>query len=724
MRLRIIILIIFTLSFKLYALEEEFFVKKYDSAKAYNGTTIFSFNADWLNSRIIEVDMNGNIVWQYRIPNHLRKLKERSKGGMLMDVERLINGNTLFNISESGIYEIDKSGNIVWRHLDIESSHDVDRLDNGNTLYARGWVQRGESHVIEVDHNGEIVWEWDGLLEFNKEPYTEIQETGWMHVNAVERLNNGNTMISIRNFHMVIEVNQEGKIVRKQDFDCHSDWYGIERPGLPKGCRPHEPEINEEDNTMLVAISRPHKIYKIDLSTGKIIWNWKGRKSKRLRDTDRLSNGNVLIQDNNKLTEVTPEGETVWLLKVPGLHWKKANAGKALYKAQRIPYYNDNATISSKEIITKLDEVPYISSELTPLKELAVVNDIYIGSLAQQIHTARGHGIDYKHTGYISLLQKHFDLLIVDNGMYMRQIQKKPGRWNFSKFDEVVEYGKKHKMRMRGHPLVWGNDNAGNDWHPVPDWVRDGDFSREQTIEIMYKHIKSLMERHKGDIKEWVVVNEPIANSKYSNFKVKENVWTRKIGEDYVELAFKFAREIDPDAKLIINDWGVDYIGQYKQWSDRPESFYQYVKHLVDKETPIDAVGFEFHLTVGDEIYDSWKKDNPTVDSILKNLQRYNELGLDVHITEMDVKIKEPVSKEELEKQAEIYSTVLEACLQMRHCKSFSVWGHDDGHSWIPRHSPGFSAATLFDNDLKPKPAYHSVVKILEEFSNDKLHVE
>jgi len=315
----------------------EFSVEKYDSSKAYNGTTIFSYNWNKKSPRIIEVDMSGDIVWEYNIPKKL--LKNRKY--MLMDVERLTNGNTLFNVRNNGVYEVNNDGSIVWQYLDPGSSHDVDRLENGNTIWVRAWVEKGESHVVEVNPSGEIVWQWDGLSEFDTGSYSDIDRGGWMHVNAVTRLKNGDTLISLRNFQMIIKVNPEGRIVWQQTFNCEKaeDMWNLGHEDSPEGCNAHEPEI-DTNGTMLVAVRRPDVVYQLDLSTGKILWEWWGDTSERMRDVDKLPNGNILIQDNNKLVEITPDKQIVWILKANNLPWSKKDisSGEALYKAQRIGF--------------------------------------------------------------------------------------------------------------------------------------------------------------------------------------------------------------------------------------------------------------------------------------------------------------------------------------------------------------------------------------------------
>ena len=164
--------------------------------------------------------MQGQLVWRYDVPNRLLPSEHipHTPYSQVTDVERLPNGNTLFIIQLVGIFEVDPVGKIVWHIDDDRASHDVDRLPNGNTLYVRGWEDKGDLHVIEVDHSGKMVWSWDGLAHYDRRPYTRVEDQGWMHVNSVTRLANNNTLVSIRNFNTVAEVTPDGNVKNETLF--------------------------------------------------------------------------------------------------------------------------------------------------------------------------------------------------------------------------------------------------------------------------------------------------------------------------------------------------------------------------------------------------------------------------------------------------------------------------------------------------------------------------
>jgi len=308
-------------------------VDVYDSTKACNGTTILSDTHDSANPRIIEVDMQGRITWEYRIPDEL------NVGAFVgLDAELLENGDILFTVSGKGIYEIDRSGVIVWSHADPQVSHDADRLSNGNTLYNYGNDDtKDDAQAKEVNAAGELVWSWFARDTSLGDTYGDISRGGWTHANAVTRLSNGNTLVSLRNFDQTVEVAQDGSIV------WSFDWTSLGGGSTD----PHEPEIQSNGN-LLVCMQResPYRAVEINRSTGEIVWSYADSDLRTARDCDRLPNGNTLIvavlengtnddfdDDESVILEVSQAGEIVWRLRL-----KDTLIGQSpgvFYKAQR-----------------------------------------------------------------------------------------------------------------------------------------------------------------------------------------------------------------------------------------------------------------------------------------------------------------------------------------------------------------------------------------------------
>ena len=314
--------------------DPDIYVDVYRSDMAWPGTTLLPDNHNFARPRIIEVNMLGEIIWEYVVPQHLRRYTNPG-----FDVELLPNDNILFVLPKKGVYEIDRNGKIVWSYLDNKVTHDADRLPNGNTLVVCGGDDDvGQAQVKEVNAKGEIVWAWYAKDHFYKSPYKDIYLDGWTHTNAVTRLPNGNTLISLRNFNFLVEVDPQGALVRT----------------IGEGViyYPHDPEALANGN-ILVASQRPLlstdplevdltveivPAAEIDPKTGEILWQfrWAGLGPQLTRDVNRLPNGNTLITGTTDIVEVTSKGEIVWRLELETVVEKGDAPARGFYKAERI----------------------------------------------------------------------------------------------------------------------------------------------------------------------------------------------------------------------------------------------------------------------------------------------------------------------------------------------------------------------------------------------------
>jgi len=265
--------------------------------------------------------MLGEIIWEYQIPQNLRQYTNPG-----LDAELLSNNNILFVLPTNGVYEVDRSGNIVWSYLTTKISHEADRLPNGNTIFVFGSDdQKDDAQVTEVNPEGEIVWTWYAKDHFDKVPYKDIYDGGWTHTNSVTRLPNGNTFISLRNFNLVAEVDPQGAVVK-----THGEGVFI---GV------HDPEILPNGNILAPAHGKPERAIEIDSTTGEVVWQSAGveREAVPVRDANRLPNGNTLITGSTKIVEVTPEGKIVWQLTLKGVTFdREDSSGLGFYKADRI----------------------------------------------------------------------------------------------------------------------------------------------------------------------------------------------------------------------------------------------------------------------------------------------------------------------------------------------------------------------------------------------------
>jgi phage terminase large subunit-like protein len=252
------------------------------------------------------------------------------------DVELLPNNNVLFVLPRKGVYEVDHSGKIVWSYLTGKISHDADRLPDGNTIFVFGALDRKEdAQVTEINQRGETVWNWHAGDWFDKTPYRDINNDGWTHTNAVTRLPNGNTLVSLRNFNLVADVDRQGLLVRTIGEGIFQSQ--------------HDPQALPNGNILVANQGRPpegyHRAVEIDPATGLVVWQSPAfdKSALPVRDANRLPNGNTLITGSTTIVEVTPDGEIVWQLTrkdtsfdVSTEQGRKNASGLGFYKADRI----------------------------------------------------------------------------------------------------------------------------------------------------------------------------------------------------------------------------------------------------------------------------------------------------------------------------------------------------------------------------------------------------
>jgi endo-1,4-beta-xylanase len=290
---------------------------------------------------------------------------------------------------------------------------------------------------------------------------------------------------------------------------------------------------------------------------------------------------------------------------------------------------------------------------------------------------------------YASALSHEFNMLTTENAMKFGPIHPQPNRYAFQDADEIVTFAAQHDMRVRGHTLIWHNQ--------LPAWVPDRDWTRDELLNVMQEHIATVVGRYKGRVQVWDVVNEAIADRTGS---LRSTVWEKHIGPEYLDLAFQWAHEADPEALLFYNDYGAEGMNR------KSEKVYELVQGMLDRDVPIHGVGLQMHIKA---------TQPPNWGRVRENMQRINALGLEVHITELDVRIPGEITKSKLAAQAEVYRDALETCLSAPRCTAFVIWGFTDRHSWVPGFFEGWGAALPFDEIYQPKPAYDALAETLAE---------
>lgn len=297
----------------------------------------------------------------------------------------------------------------------------------------------------------------------------------------------------------------------------------------------------------------------------------------------------------------------------------------------------------------------------------------------------------------------HFNSVTSENNMKWEALQPRPGVFRFVGADALVDYAERNGIEVIGHTLVWHSQ--------TPDWVFEDEkgnpLSREELLERMENHIKTVVGRYKGRIKGWDVVNEAIEyNSETGKWELRDSKWRQIIGDDFIEYAFRFAHEADPDAELYYNDYNSTDPG-------KRDAIYNLVKGLLDKGLRVDGIGMQGH----------WEIDSPSETRIREAIEKYSSLGVKVHITELDLSVyswndranryADGLPEEVAARQAERYSTIFRIFKEYAPViERVTFWGVRDSNSWKNNFPvPGRKDyPLLFDKDGQPKPAFWAVL--------------
>ncbi len=352
------------------------------------------------------------------------------------------------------------------------------------------------------------------------------------------------------------------------------------------------------------------------------------------------------------------------------------------------------------------------------LREAASASGLLIGTAVRPAQLSEA--------AYASTLAREFNMVEPEDALKWEVVHPEPESFDFSQGDQIVDFAMRHGMKVRGHTLVWHRQN--------PRWLTEGKHTSAELADILERHIKTVVGHYRGKIFAWDVVNE--AFDELHPGELRSTLWRDQPGittasscepratsnqapsergprssnqsYSYIERCFRWAHEADPQALLFYNEAEAEVV------NPKSDAIYAMVRDFRQRGVPIDGVGFQMHVA----------NMHADVASISANIQRFTALGVQVHITEMDVALPVDASgnarPEDLQLQADIYRQIAGACVSHRlsysGCTAIQTWGFTDKYSWIGSHSKKTEgAALLFDSDYRAKPAYDAVRDALEQ---------
>ena len=303
----------------------------------------------------------------------------------------------------------------------------------------------------------------------------------------------------------------------------------------------------------------------------------------------------------------------------------------------------------------------------------------------------------------------------------MAALQPRRGRYEFEAADELVRFALRNGKAVRGHTLIWGQslplwlvdhgvtdklglrlppialpplpDPLGRLLDPLGRLIGEATttltgWKRDELMAVMKDHIRRVMRHFAGDVREWDVVNEPIA----ADGTLAPTVWRRFIGPDYVSQALRAAHTADPRAKLFVNDYAVESPGP------KLDGLLALVRDLIARGVPLDGVGLQGHFHIARP---------PDEATLTETMRTFERLGLEVQLTELDVGASQfgIPRADRMQRQAATYGAAARACNAVAACTRVTTWGFTDAVSWLPSAESGL----LFDRSYRPKPSYHAL---------------
>lgn len=352
-----------------------------------------------------------------------------------------------------------------------------------------------------------------------------------------------------------------------------------------------------------------------------------------------------------------------------------------------------------------IDDVSVVEVEMNPDTDLPSLCEVYQDCFDIGVAVDPVSQLDASDP-HSKLIGQHFNSLTAGNVMKISSLQPVEGYFNFTEADRMVDYAIAHHMKIRGHNLLWHNQ--------VPDWFFTDPnnpgrpATRDQLLARLKTHITTVLRHFRdkyGDqnpIYCWDVCNEVISDSHANNGlrgSSENSKWLDIIGPDYIEKAFEYAHEADPNVKLYINDYNIEDNNQ------KTIDMYNLVKSLLDKGVPIDGIGLQMHIN----------NNYPSVSDVKASIEKFASLGIDLQITEMDCSTQGRTDSAALQVQADKYKALFDVFVsEKQYISSVTFWGISDDASWLGANN----APLLFDSNLKAKPAFYAIAERQTDVSN------
>lgn len=320
-----------------------------------------------------------------------------------------------------------------------------------------------------------------------------------------------------------------------------------------------------------------------------------------------------------------------------------------------------------------------------PSAELCNINEGLAALANFPVGVAADEGLLQHDSIYLHTASAQFNRITPENILKASYIHPEQNKFNFPEADQFVQFCRNKGLSVHGHTLIWHKQN--------PGWMNHYTGSKQDWDSMMKLHIISVVRYLKSNIRSWDVVNEAFNE----DGSLRNTIWLQHIGPSYIEKAFRYAHEADPEAVLLYNDFNLE-LNPAKR-----TAVLQFLGNLKLNGVPIDGIGLQMHLS-------AQYSEISLIEKALADIASKHYL---IHLSEIDISVN-PLGKDynlnqkDLETQADLMYKIARAYSNVPAHQQFGMtfWGVTDQYSWIRSYYNRLDYPLLFDEQYQPKPIY------------------
>ena len=286
---------------------------------------------------------------------------------------------------------------------------------------------------------------------------------------------------------------------------------------------------------------------------------------------------------------------------------------------------------------------------------------------------------------YQRVATQHFNSVTPENSFKPSYLHPAPGRYEWEEADTLAAYCRAHHQRLHGHTLIWHQQ--------LPRWMQEFAGSPAEWEQLFRDHIHTIARHFRGQVSSWDVVNEAFE----ADGTLRRTIWQEHLGSSYLEKAFRYAHEADPDALLFYNDYDLESNPLKRR------AVLAWLQTMRQRGVPVHGLGLQLHISIA-------HPENSQIAEALRDVQRS---GLRLHLSEIDVAVNPlgqaiALTPELLQRQADKLAFLVRTYQELPRGQQYGItfWGVSDRNTWIRSYFHRDDYPLLFDDNYQPKPAF------------------